>query len=158
MIGAELSLAAAEIMGATVAVAAFSAVEAAAADVAVAQPIRVEIFKRGGYSGSELVTSAAIGGALGGVGGASSTAARQIGDITRTLRAFDDLGHTLVELKIVKPPLLTSQHLVYVSPEGQLANAGKATIPEPKLTGYVLNPNHPRGGHKARVFRAGIDW
>jgi len=27
-----------------------------------------------------------------------------------------------------------------------------------KLTEYALNPNHPRGGHKARVFRSALGY
>jgi hypothetical protein len=33
-----------------------------------------------------------------------------------------------------------------------LPNIDKATIDLGKLTGYVLNPGHPEGRHKARVF------
>ncbi len=35
-----------------------------------------------------------------------------------------------------------------------LANAGRALIDERKLRDYVLNPDHPVGGHKARVILA----
>lgn len=36
-------------------------------------------------------------------------------------------------------------------------------MPAEKLVGYVLNPDHPRGCHKARVFRSALgigqaDW
>jgi hypothetical protein len=45
----------------------------------------------------------------------------------------------------------------------QLPRADEAQVPEEKLRGYVLNPDHADGTHKARVFRSvfGItedDW
>jgi hypothetical protein len=45
----------------------------------------------------------------------------------------------------------------------QLPRAGEAIIPTDKLVGYALNPEHPRGRHKARVFVAALgirqsDW
>jgi len=41
----------------------------------------------------------------------------------------------------------------------KLPNADRASVDITKLTGYCLNPLHPRGRHKARVFKAalGID-
>ncbi len=35
-----------------------------------------------------------------------------------------------------------------------LPNGDKAVVDTAKLTAYCLNPNHPYGGPKARVFRA----
>lgn len=32
-----------------------------------------------------------------------------------------------------------------------------AVIDDNKLTGYSLNPNHPDGRHKARVFKSALD-
>ena len=42
---------------------------------------------------------------------------------------------------------------------GRLPNGEKAIVDIGKLTGYCLNPLHPRGRHKAKVFAAtvGID-
>jgi hypothetical protein len=34
----------------------------------------------------------------------------------------------------------------------KLPNGDRAEIPDEKLIGYCLNPNHPSGKHKARVF------
>lgn len=34
----------------------------------------------------------------------------------------------------------------------KLPNAGKATVPERKVTHYLLNPAHPAGGSKAQFF------
>lgn len=34
----------------------------------------------------------------------------------------------------------------------KLPNAGDAVVEVRKLRGYVLNPEHPRGKHKARLF------
>ena len=34
----------------------------------------------------------------------------------------------------------------------KLPGGDKAIVEREKLTGYCLNPNHPRGKHKARVF------
>lgn len=36
----------------------------------------------------------------------------------------------------------------------QLPNGDRAIIPIQKLTGYCLNPEHPKGKHKARVFQS----
>jgi hypothetical protein len=36
----------------------------------------------------------------------------------------------------------------------KLPNGERAIIPLEKLTGYCLNPNHSKGKHKARVFKA----
>ncbi|MCD2186686.1 WXG100-like domain-containing protein [Actinomycetospora soli] len=66
-IGVELSATAAAILGGVVVGAVFGAVEAAAIDLAVAQPLRVEAFGRGGYSLDEAGSAAVAGGAFGGV-------------------------------------------------------------------------------------------
>ena len=39
----------------------------------------------------------------------------------------------------------------------KLPNADKAVVDAEKLREYCLNPNHPEGRHKARVFRAALD-
>ena len=36
--------------------------------------------------------------------------------------------------------------------------ADEAIIPREKLTGYALNPNHPIGGNKARVFQSALGY
>jgi len=38
----------------------------------------------------------------------------------------------------------------------QLPNPHKAVVDIEKLRDYSLNPDHPVGGHKARVFRAAL--
>ncbi|WP_430516888.1 DUF6883 domain-containing protein [Bradyrhizobium yuanmingense] len=38
-----------------------------------------------------------------------------------------------------------------------IPNGKKATIDIRKLKDYCLNPSHPRGRHKARVFRDSLD-
>jgi hypothetical protein len=38
----------------------------------------------------------------------------------------------------------------------RLPNLDRAHIDIAKLTGYVLNPNHPEGRHKARVFLSAL--
>ncbi len=53
--------------------------------------------------------------------------------------------------------------MAVTSPPQRIPNVDEAQVPEAKLWGYVLNPNHPEGGPKARVFAAvlGIrraDW
>jgi len=45
----------------------------------------------------------------------------------------------------------------------RLPGAARATIPTDKLVNYALDPNHPRGRHKARVFASALgigaaDW
>ena len=37
-----------------------------------------------------------------------------------------------------------------------LPNGDRAVVDLVKLTGYCLNPDHPRGRHKARVFAAAL--
>jgi hypothetical protein len=37
-----------------------------------------------------------------------------------------------------------------------LPQAGRAIVDLAKLSAYCLNPEHPRGRHKARVFRAAL--
>jgi hypothetical protein len=38
----------------------------------------------------------------------------------------------------------------------KLQNGDRAIIPIGKLLGYCLNPNHPKGKHKARVFKSAL--
>lgn len=38
----------------------------------------------------------------------------------------------------------------------KLPNAERALVKLEKLTDYSLNPDHDKGGHKARVFRAAL--
>ena len=38
----------------------------------------------------------------------------------------------------------------------QLPNPSRAYVPITKLVDYCLNPEHPRGRHKARVFAAAL--
>jgi hypothetical protein len=50
-----------------------------------------------------------------------------------------------------------------VSDRFQLPRARDAVIPTEKLVAYALDPDHPRGRHKARVFAAALgigksDW
>ena len=54
-------------MGGALVGVAFGAVEGAVVDMAVTQPLRVHAFHDGGWSGSEVATSAVSGGAFGGV-------------------------------------------------------------------------------------------
>lgn len=39
-----------------------------------------------------------------------------------------------------------------------LPNADRAVIDPARFVSYALNPNHPRGRHKARVFRAALGY
>jgi filamentous hemagglutinin len=48
-------------------------------------------------------------------------------------------------------------------PDGALPRADRAVVPREKLEGYLLNPRHEVGRHKARVFVAALgihqaDW
>lgn len=42
--------------------------------------------------------------------------------------------------------------------QSELPGAAKAFIPPAKLAGYVLNPDHPVGGHKARVLASALGY
>lgn len=99
-VGVQLSATAASILGGALTGMAFGAVEAAAVDVAVTQPLRVEVFGDGGWSAREALTSAtaggAIGAALGGVaagaarGGAGAGAADDLRDLDAAITAALD--------------------------------------------------------------------
>ena len=39
-----------------------------------------------------------------------------------------------------------------------LPNSDRAVVDVRKLREYCLNTNHPRGQHKARVFRSALGW
>lgn len=39
-----------------------------------------------------------------------------------------------------------------------MPNAGNAEIPSQKITSYALNPDHPIGGNKARVFKSALGF
>lgn len=39
-----------------------------------------------------------------------------------------------------------------------LPNADRAVVDVRKLREYCLNTNHPRGQHKARVFKSALGW
>lgn len=43
-------------------------------------------------------------------------------------------------------------------PKGVLSGANKAKIDPRKLTEYALNPNHPDGGNKAKVFESALGF
>ncbi|MEU4861983.1 hypothetical protein AB0G34_21300, partial [Kitasatospora aureofaciens] len=58
--------------------AAFGAVEAITVDLAVAQPIRVELFGDGGYSLTEAADSAKTGEIMGAAGGGLGAGARVV--------------------------------------------------------------------------------
>ena len=39
----------------------------------------------------------------------------------------------------------------------KLPNADKAIIDSKKIKDYCLNPDHPRGKHKAKIFQSSLD-
>jgi hypothetical protein len=49
-------------------------------------------------------------------------------------------------------------HAAHLTPNGTLANADKAVIDNKKIDGYALNPDHPDGSHKARVFKSALGY
>jgi hypothetical protein len=55
--------------------------------------------------------------------------------------------------KIVRP-----EHAAHLTPSGTLVNADRAVLPTEKLTQYALDPDHPRGGDKARVFKSALGY
>jgi hypothetical protein len=46
----------------------------------------------------------------------------------------------------------------FLSRSGTLFNADKAVIDPKKLTSYALNPDHPVGGNKAKVFESALGY
>lgn len=88
-IGVELSSTAAAIGGTALTGAVFGAGEAAVVDMAITQPLRVEVFDDGGYSAPEAVRAMVDGGLFGGaLGGASAVGA--VAPVARI--AAGDLG------------------------------------------------------------------
>lgn len=78
-IGVELSATAAAIISGALVGVTFGAVEGAVVDVAVTQPLRVQVFGDGGWSASEVAGAAATGGLFGGVlGGVASAVPRPV--------------------------------------------------------------------------------
>ncbi|MFI9319852.1 hypothetical protein ACIGXI_08725 [Kitasatospora aureofaciens] len=77
-VGVAVSEAIATIAATVLVGAAFGAVEAITVDLAVAQPIRVELFGDGGYSLTEAADSAKTGGIMGGAGGGLGAGARVV--------------------------------------------------------------------------------
>ncbi|MFF9645501.1 WXG100-like domain-containing protein [Kitasatospora aureofaciens] len=77
-VGVTVSEAIATIAATVLVSAAFGAVEAITVDLAVAQPIRVELFGDGGYSLTEAADSAKTGGIMGGAGGGLGAGARVV--------------------------------------------------------------------------------
>ncbi|MET9182395.1 hypothetical protein ABZX88_29900 [Kitasatospora aureofaciens] len=77
-VGVTVSEAIATIAATVLVGAAFGAVEAITVDLAVAQPIRVELFGDGGYSLTEAADSAKTGGIMGGAGGGLGAGARVV--------------------------------------------------------------------------------
>ncbi|MDX3995098.1 filamentous hemagglutinin N-terminal domain-containing protein [Pseudomonas aeruginosa] len=53
---------------------------------------------------------------------------------------------------------ITGGTLEFVEGAWTLVGANKAVIDPRKLTGYALNPDHPVGGHKARVFESAFGF
>lgn len=95
-IGVALSATTASILAGALTGLAFGAVEAAAVDLAVAQPLRVEAFGRDGYSVDEAVGAATAGGvaggAIGGVLGGLSRGVPTPGTPAAPGSVADDLG------------------------------------------------------------------
>ncbi|MFF9667179.1 hypothetical protein ACF1FY_34530, partial [Streptomyces althioticus] len=83
-VGVTVSEAIATIAATVLVGAAFGAVEAITVDLAVAQPIRVELFGDGGYSLTEAADSAKTGGIMGGAGGGLGAGARVVSTAAET--------------------------------------------------------------------------
>lgn len=71
-----------------------------------------------------------------------------------------DLGGTVrPNTPVSKPATPTSEPNSVISKvSGALPNAEKAIIDPNKLTSYALNPQHPEGGNKAKVFEAALGY
>ena len=73
----------------------------------------------------------------------------------------DFRDYILVFPENVFPPIyiyLSEDNSPYITKDGVLQNSDKATIDKNKLTGYALNPEHPVGGHKAKVFESALGY
>ncbi|WP_241493809.1 hemagglutinin repeat-containing protein, partial [Pantoea stewartii] len=51
-----------------------------------------------------------------------------------------------------------AETVAQTSATGRLVNADKAVIDPSKITSYALNPEHPKGGDKARVFQSALGY
>ena len=87
------------------------------------------------------------------IAGASIAAGLGIG----RLGAMSELGELS---KLSKIPKFESVSAAggYVTKEGYLLNAKHAVIDPKKMVSYALNPNHPHGGNKARVFESALGY
>lgn len=72
------------------------------------------------------------------------------------LSALSELGEIS---KYSKIPSLESPYLKgFTSEAGALLNAKHAVIDPKKIVSYALNPEHPVGGNKARVFESALGF
>lgn len=51
-----------------------------------------------------------------------------------------------------------SVELPGINDKGHLSNARKAKMPKSKIVDYALNPDHPTGKHKAKVFESALGY
>ena len=74
------------------------------------------------------------------------------------LQAAPRLGLRALVEEIVSAPPVGANGGVIQAVDGAIPNAGKAVIDPNKLTSYALNPLHPVGGDKARVFESALGY
>ena len=74
------------------------------------------------------------------------------------LQVAPRLGLRALVEEIVSAPPVGANGGVIQAVDGAIPNAGKAVIDPNKLTSYALNPLHPVGGDKARVFESALGY
>ncbi|MCE9895340.1 type VI secretion system tube protein TssD [Citrobacter portucalensis] len=86
------------------------------------------------------------------IAGASITAGLGIGKLSTTSALAEISNYS-------KIPSLESPYLKgFTSEAGTLLNAKHAVIDPKKMASYALNPEHPVGGNKARVFESALGF
>ena len=82
-------------------------------------------------------------------------AAPDLRELTKPTGTAVDLPSATDQATLAKAgKTVTPDHATHLRPSCTLKNSHRAIVDQRKFTDYSLNPEHPRGGGKARVFKA----
>ena len=88
----------------------------------------------------------------------------KVTDVKHPSGEFDGGSLPVKDSSVTKPGVPNKSVHTYdeaineVKNTGILANVNKAIIDPDKITSYALNPNHPVGGDKAKVFESALGY